>query len=157
MNRLRNCRQQGSALLIVMLLMVLMGIVGFAALEAVTRDQRVAGYLKRKKVAFYAAEAGMAESVHAMRTNGDPTIDPGTVGDTTAFPLGLPTFSMDTTNGPASADLGPGPFPGMMLNLGPNNKPKFLMRYWESHVKGEAPGGSLARIEFAAGTLEANP
>ena len=157
MSRLRQHRQQGTALLIVMLVMVLMGIVGFAALEAVTRDQRVAGYLKRKKVAFFAAEAGVAASVHALRINEDPTIDPGTVGDATAFPLGLPTYSMDTTSGPAAADLGAGPFPGMMLNLGANNKPKFSMRYWESHIKGEAPGGTLARIEFAAGTLEANP
>jgi Tfp pilus assembly protein PilX len=157
MNRLRQCRQQGSALLIVMLVMALMGIVGFAALEAVTRDQRVAGYQTRKKIAFYAAEAGVAKAVHALRVNEDPTFDPGSVGDTTSFPMGLPTYSMDTTSGAAASDLGPGPFPGMMMNLGQNNKPKFLMRYWEARVKGEAHGGSLARIEFAAGTLEANP
>ncbi len=157
MNRLRQRRQQGSALLIMTLVMALMGIVGFAALEAVTRDQRVAGYQKRKKVAFQAAEAGVSVALHALRVNEDPTCAPGTVGDATAFPLGLPSYSMDTTSGASSSDLGPGAFPGMNMNLGQNNKPKFLMRYWEVHVKGEAPGGSLARIEFASGTLEANP
>ncbi len=40
-------RQQGSALLIVMLVMAMMVIIGFAALEAVTRDQRVAGFMMR--------------------------------------------------------------------------------------------------------------
>ena len=156
MRELRQRRERGSALLIVMLLMVLMGLVGFAALEAVTRDQRVAGYMKRKKIAFYAAEAGVTTALHALRTTQDPTFDPGTVGDATSFPLGLPTFSMDTSSGAASTDLGAGPFPGMMMNLGPGGQPKFVMRYWEVRVKGQATGGSLAKINFAAGTFEVN-
>jgi Tfp pilus assembly protein PilX len=157
MNRLRQCRQQGSALLIVMLVMALMGIVGFAALEAVTRDQRVAGYQKRKKTAFYAAEAGVTTALHALRVNDDPTFAPGTVGDATSFPLGLPTFEMDTTSGAASADLGNGALPGYILNLAQGGTTKYSMHYWEVHVKGEATGGTLARIEFAAGLLETNP
>ena len=62
-------RQQGSALLIVMLVMAMMGLIGFAALEAVTRDQRVAGFMKRKKIAFFAAEAGVSTALHALRVN----------------------------------------------------------------------------------------
>ena len=71
-------RQQGSALLIVMLVMAMMGLIGFAALEAVTRDQRVAGFLKRKKIAFFAAEAGVSAALHALRTTEQPDFTPST-------------------------------------------------------------------------------
>ena len=67
MMRRSRKRQQGSALLIVMLVMAMMAIIGFAALEAVTRDQRVAGFMKRKKTAFFAAEAGVSAALHALR------------------------------------------------------------------------------------------
>ncbi len=149
-------RQQGSALLIVMLVMVMMGIVGFAALEAVTRDQRVAGFMKRKKASFYAAEAGVSAALHALRTTEEPTFTASTVGDSTTFPEGLPTYTLDTDSGAATANLGRGPIPGMNLQILENNEPKFVMRFWDVKVKGQATGGTLSRIEFAAGTLEAN-
>jgi Tfp pilus assembly protein PilX len=148
-------RQQGSALLIVMLVMVMMGIIGFAALEAVTRDQRVAGFTKRKKVAFFAAEAGVAAALHALRVNEDPTFAAATVGDTSWFAQGLPTYSMDTDAGAASADLGYVAMPGMNLQIQANNESKFKLRFWEVKVKGQAFGGTVSRIEFASGTLEA--
>ena len=149
-------RQQGSALLIAMLVMVMMGIVGFAALEAVTRDQRVAGFLKRKKTAFFAAEAGVSAALHALRVNEDPTFSAATVGDGSWFQHGLPTYEMDTSAGASSSDLGLGALPGMNLQIGQNNTPKFTIRYWEVNVKGEAFGGTVSRIQFASGTIEAN-
>ena len=78
-------RQQGSALLIVMLVMAMMGLIGFAALEAVTRDQRVAGFMKRKKIAFFAAEAGVSAALHALRTTEEPDFTASTVGDASWF------------------------------------------------------------------------
>ncbi len=149
-------RQQGSALLIVMLVMAMMGIIGFAGLEAVTRDQRVAGFLKRKKVAFFAAEAGVATALHALRVNEDPTFAASTVGDTSWFTQGLPTYSLDTSSGAASTNLGIGALPGMNMQIGQNGVPKFTIRFWEVNVKGEAVGGTISRIQFASGTLEAN-
>ncbi|HEX9813659.1 MAG TPA: PilX N-terminal domain-containing pilus assembly protein [Myxococcota bacterium] len=149
-------RQQGSALIIVMLVMAMMGIIGLAALEAVTRDQRVAGFMKRKKVAFFAAEAGVAAALHALRTTEEPTFAPSTVGDASWFVQGLPTYEMDTSGGPPSTNLGVGAMPGMNMQIGQNNTPKFTIRYWEVRVKGEAFGGTISRIAFAAGALEAN-
>jgi Tfp pilus assembly protein PilX len=148
--------QQGSALLIAMLVTVMMGIVGFAALEAVTRDQRVAGFLKRKKTAFFAAEAGVAAALHGLRVNEDPTFAQSTVGDASWFQHGLPTYELDTDAGAASTDLGLGALPGMNLQIGQNNSPKFTIRYWEVNVKGEAFGGTVSRIQFASGALQAN-
>jgi hypothetical protein len=149
-------RRQGSALLIVMLVMAMMGIIGFAALEAVTRDQRVAGFMKRKKTAFFAAEAGVATALHGLRVNEDPTFAPSTVGDASWFAYGLPTYSLDASGGPATKDLGVGAFPGMNMQIGQNGVPKFTIRFWEVNVKGEAVGGTISRIQFASGALEAN-
>jgi len=149
-------RQQGSALLIVMLVMAMMGLIGFAALEAVTRDQRVAGFTKRKKIAFFAAEAGVSAALHALRTTEEPDFAPATVGDVSWFAQGLPTYSLDTSGGPSSTNLGTAALPGMNMQIGQNNTPKFTIRYWEVKVKGEAPGGTVSRIAFANGAIESN-
>ncbi len=148
--------QRGSALLIVMLVMAMMGLIGFAALEAVTRDQRVAGFLKRKKTAFFAAEAGVSAALYALRANEDPTFTTATVGDASWFEQGLPTYSLDTSGGASSTNLGTGALPGMNMQIGQNGVPKFTIRYWEVNVKGEAVGGTISRIQFASGTIEAN-
>jgi Tfp pilus assembly protein PilX len=149
-------RQQGSALLIVMLVMAMMGIIGFAALEAVTRDQRVAGFMKRKKIAFFAAEAGVSTALHALRVNQNPTFADSTVGDGSWFTHGLPTYSLDASSGASSKNLGVGALPGMNMQIGQNGVPKFTIRFWEVNVKGEATGGTVSRIQIASGTLEAN-
>jgi len=146
-------RQQGSALLIVMLVMAMMALIGFAALEAVTRDQRVAGFLKRKKIAFFAAEAGVSAARHALRTTQEPDFTASTVGDASWFQNGLPTYSLDASGGASTKDLGDAALPGMNLNIGQNGKPKFTSRYWEVKVKGEALGGTVSRIAFASGTI----
>jgi Tfp pilus assembly protein PilX len=149
-------RQQGSALLIVMLVMAMMGLIGFAALEAVTRDQRVAGFMKRKKISFFAAEAGVSAALHALRTTEQPDFAPATVGDASWFAMGLPTYALDTSGGASSTNLGTGAMPGMNMQIGQNNSPKFTIRYWEVKVKGEAFGGTISRIAFASGTIETN-
>jgi Tfp pilus assembly protein PilX len=148
--------QQGSALLIVMLVMAMMGIIGFAALEAVTRDQRVAGFMKRKKIAFFAAEAGVSAALHALRTTLEPDFTASTVGHSSWFQHGLPTYSLDASGGASTADLGNAGLPGMNMNIGQNNSPKFTIRYWEVNVKGEAFGGTVSRIAFASGTIDTN-
>jgi hypothetical protein len=149
-------REQGSALLIVMLVMVMMGLIGFAALEAVTRDQRVAGFTKRKKIAFFAAEAGVSAALHELQTTEEPNITQSSVGDIAWFAQGLPTYDLDTSGGPATTDLGAGPLEGMNIALGQGAASTFRIHYWEVRVKGEAFGGTVSRIAFASGTIEAN-
>ena len=148
--------QRGSALLIVMIVMAMMGIIGFAALESVTRDQRVAGFLKRKKIAFFAAEAGVSSALYALRTNGDPTFAQSTVGSTSWFQHGLPTYSMDSSGGAASKPLGPGKLEGFNMALKKDGVTQFGLELWEVNVKGEAIGGTISRIQIANGTIVAN-
>ena len=143
-------------MLIVMLMMSLMGLIGFAALESVTRDQRVAGYQKRQKMAFYAAEAGVAQAMEKLKTSSSPEFDPSFDGDSGLFPHGVPTYALDPSSGASTKNLGTGAFPGMNLAIGQNGLPKFTLRYWRVNVKGEVAGGSEQKIEFVSGTFEAN-
>ena len=55
-----NRQEAGSALLVAVLILALMGVIGLAALDTVTRDRQVAGYQSRAQTALYAAEAGVA-------------------------------------------------------------------------------------------------
>ena len=72
-NELRRSRQDGSALIIAMVMLALMGVIGLAALDTVTLDQQVASYQSRKRVAFYAAEAGVAEAFATLEASGTPS------------------------------------------------------------------------------------
>ena len=56
--RSHDRRERGSALLVAMLMLALMGIIGIASLETVTRDRQVAGYGNLAQSALYAADAG---------------------------------------------------------------------------------------------------
>ncbi len=62
-------RESGSALIITVLVMLLLGAIGISALDTVMRDQQVAGYQNRSSTAFYAAEAGVAQAKDLVRRN----------------------------------------------------------------------------------------
>lgn len=59
--------ESGAALLVAVLLLALMGVIGLASMETVSRDRQIAGYQKRSQTALYAAEAGVAAAVGLIR------------------------------------------------------------------------------------------
>ena len=63
-------RQNGSALIVTVMLLLLLGVIGLSALDTVMRDQQVAGFQNRSTAAFYAAEAGVAHQQHRSRRHG---------------------------------------------------------------------------------------
>lgn len=145
--------QRGSAMVIAMLMLLLMGLIGFAALATVTRDSQVSGAQFRKKTAFYAAEAAVAKALETMSTTGTPTI-PGTqLADTSIYPYGRPAYAVDSASAEPIKSLGVGGFPGMNLQLGQDGTPMFQMAMYRVRVQGTAPGGSLSRIEIVSGVL----
>jgi hypothetical protein len=156
MTRHQSRREGGAALLIAMLMMALMGLIGFAALSAVTQDARVAGAIYRKKLSFYAAEAGIAKTLETMRTTGAPTVPGVSLADTTAYPHGQPTYSLDTVAADPVESLGFGGFPGMNLQIGQNGGPTFQMQMYRVRVQGTSPGGGLTRLETVSGVLVTN-
>ena len=151
-NRPVRRAESGSALLVTLLLLALMGLTGFAALEAVTRDQQVAGFVNQHRVAFYAAEAGVVEAVDTLQVNATPTVGGGSLGDASIYPDGQPSFSLDPAAPTPIEDLGIAPVSGMNLAIG-GGGPTFNIHYFRVRVRGQAPGGSSARLEVAAGAL----
>lgn len=148
--------QRGSALLVSTLLLLLLGLFGLGALGTVTKDQQVAGFQKRKKLAFYAAEAGVAKGLETLTTSFAPSVPTTNLGDASIFPHGQPSYRPDSTATDPIEALGTGAFPGMSMNLGQGGTPTYLLSYWRIRVEGRAPGGSVARIETVSGALVAN-
>ena len=54
----RRRRDSGSAMLIAVMMLILMGLLGLAAVDMAGKDQQIAGLANRSRAAFYAAEAG---------------------------------------------------------------------------------------------------
>lgn len=157
MSRRQRARQEsGAALLIAVVLLLLLGLLGFAALDTVTRDQQVAGFQNRKKIAFYAAEAGLAEAFEKLVSAGNPTIAGANVGDSTIFPYGQPSYQPDPSVTDPFDPVGATAMPGTSLNIGQGGVPTYQISYWRIRVEGDAPGGSVARVEAVAGGLVAN-
>jgi hypothetical protein len=143
-------------MMLAVLLLLLMGLIGFAALDTVTRDLQVEGAQFRKKLAFYAAEAGVAEALETLRNAGEPTVTTTQLADAGTFPYGRPTYSLDPSTADPVKSLGLGGYPGMNLQLGQNGAPQFQMEMYRVRVQGTATGGSVSRLEVASGVLVAN-
>jgi hypothetical protein len=45
---------------------------------------------------------------------------------------------------------------GMALNIGQNGGPLYQLRFWRMRVQGQAPGGSIARLETVSTGLATN-
>ncbi|MDJ0853515.1 MAG: pilus assembly PilX N-terminal domain-containing protein [Myxococcota bacterium] len=59
--------ERGAALLVAVLFLALMGVIGLASMETVTRDRQVAGYQSRAQTSLYAAEAGVNFALALIR------------------------------------------------------------------------------------------
>jgi hypothetical protein len=149
-------REGGSALLVTVMLLMMLGLVGLAALGTTTRDQQVAGFQNRKRVALYAADAGLAEALERFTTTSTPSVSTSDLGDTSLFPYGQPSYRPDPTTASPLKDLGNAPFPGMGLNLGQGGLPTYQINYWRIKVQGLGPGGTQAKVEAVSGSLAAN-
>jgi len=153
-------RESGSALIITVLVMLLLGGIGISALDTVMRDQQVAGYQNRSSTAFYAAEAGVAAAKDIVRRNvlsGTERLSfadsatPVLLSDTSTYPYGQPLYygspkpgedavqSLDHSlkiAGAAGSDMRQGMGPSW------NN-----FALWQIRVAGQTADGAVAKIE----------
>ena len=155
----KNPRQgeSGVALLVAVMMLVLMGMIGIAALETVTQDRKVAGFQTRARAAFYAAEAGLGTSKNLVRTTGERTIMPvlatTNLADTATYPHGRPSFTGDP------GDPGDPGFPNPAVRYVRDGAPwvqggdlrvgrqKLVNTLWQANVQGNTPDGAMARLE----------
>ena len=166
----RHRRQAGSALFVAVMMLVLMGFLGLAALDRVTRDEQVAGFQNRARTAFYAAEAGIAAGAQHRRRL-EPIFDrsttpafpddtaPQTVGDTALYDReegNLPRYYGDPSTGQPpihwAKDGKKGGAYGMNLQEAGGGLQETL---WLINVVGESPDGSRSRLEVLAVRLMA--
>lgn len=143
--------ENGAAMFVAVLMLVLMGALGLAALEGASQDRQIAGFQNRSDNAFYAAEAGVALARQVVRD--DPS--PGAAGKLPLTNLGdaalynreavLPRFGPD----PALAGVNPtgildlnktGPVPGVDGRVGGSG---LTVRYWQINVQGTSPQAGL--------------
>jgi type II secretory pathway pseudopilin PulG len=149
-------RQGGFALLLAVLLLLMLASIGFAALDTVQRDQQTAGYANRKRQALNAAEAAIARAQQTLRDTGTPSVPATTIGDTTMFPHGRPSFQTDPNEANPIQSIGLGGMPGMNLVIGEDGAATYQVQFWKIQVQGDAPGGTEARAEVVSGRLLAN-
>ena len=150
-------RESGIALLASVLLLLMLASIGLAALNVVERDQQVAGYLNRKAIALHAADAAVARALAAMYATGTPAVPATTMGSSSLYPGGQPSYRTDTTAADPIKKAGKGSLPGYQIGgAGGGAQAPYSIQYWKIRVQGEAPGGSIARVEVLTGSLVAN-
>ncbi len=151
MTRRNTRREGGSALLVSVMMLVLMGLIGIAALDTVTKDRQSAGFQSRNRTAFYAAEGGIAVGMNLVRTADQRTDKPAFpatgLGDAATYPYGQPQYAGD----PSAADpivfaKDGGPAEGMSLQV----PPQFINTLWQVRVEGRTPEGARMRLEAMA-------
>ncbi len=159
----KHRHQRGAAMFVAVLVLMMMGALGLAALDTSSQDRNIAGYQNRSQSAFNAAEAGVAQArqqvLNVQDRNAVLVLLPQNLGDAALYDRenALPAYGPDPTaaatfpNG--IAYLGDGPAPGVKANLGST---QFLNSLWQINVQGtSAQNGigidgrpSTARIEI---------
>jgi len=143
-------REEGAALLVAVLMLVLMGLIGLASLDTVTQDRRVAGFQSRARAAFYAADAGVGNAKSLVRTAADRTVTPAfptkNLGDAATYPNGQPSYQGDPAYANAVRYVKDGPpwAQGGDLRVG---KQRLVNTLWQVNVEGNTTDGAMAKIE----------
>ncbi len=154
-------REAGSAMLVAVIMLVMMGLLGLAALETAGEDQKIAGLSNRSRSAFYAAEAGAAHGrqliAAADSRSSTPALPNTSLGDATLYVRyqTQPRYFADPAPPAGGAAIqyvdDAGPAEGMNLA-----NPKYVNTIWRINVVGQSPenaGGtwtqrpSTARVE----------
>lgn len=150
-------REEGAALLISMLVLVLVSALAISSLETVMRDQQISSVQARKRLALQAAEAGVAAAQGEVSSGVlIPSINLTQLGDTATYPLGRPTYGPDTSGEPPVTNLGAQAASGMNLRIDGNGAPKFQVQLWRIRVEGTEPGGIISRIETSVSSFKGN-
>jgi hypothetical protein len=147
--------EAGSALFVAVLMLALMGFLGVAALDTVSRDRQVAGFQNRSRTAFYAAEAAVAEGravVHENVTSTDTNpafpwtqAAPRNLGDFAAYDreTSLPVFYGDPAEAQPIRWTGKTGEACQGSGLGSG----LVKSFWQINVVGQSPDGSQVRLE----------
>ena len=160
-------RERGLALVIAILLLVAVSALALSTMQTAASDGQVAGFQNQETIAFYAAEAGIAQARNVVRDMGDRDQVPDYPAD---YPNqgapqalsnpsefvggGQPIFYADPAQ-PAGAPIvyigeGKQCTEGCNMTLGGL---KYNHTKWQVNVVGESPSGDQKRLEVVATRL----
>jgi hypothetical protein len=152
MHATRRRSEGGFALLLSMMLLALMSALVMSSFDTVMRDQQVAGFQGRKKIALNSADAGSAQARASLNGATTPTIVATFLGDAATYPHGQPSFVPDPHVADPVEAVGAAAAQGMNLRIS-GGGPKYQFVFWRFNVEGRAAGGTTSRVETAVGVL----
>ena len=144
-------RESGAALLVAVMMLALMGLIGFASLDTVMRDRQVAGNTSLSQSALYAADAGVADALEVLRTE---------VTTSALSPGDCLTGTVPSVTLPNGASYGPDSTAPNQICMLASAEPciedtslelNFFYTVWDIRTEGQAPGGATARVQATAG------
>ena len=158
-------REQGMALMLSILLLITVSALALSTMQTAASDGTVAGFQNQETVAFYAAEAGIAEARNLVRQMGERTQVPQYPADfpNAANPVALstssdfaasrqPVYYSDPNPAEAIRYVGEGRqcTEGCNMNIGGT---KYNHTKGQINVVGESPSGDQKRLEVVATRL----
>jgi len=162
-----NKREQGVALMISILLLLAVSGLAMSTMQTAASDGTVAGFQNQETIAFYAAEAGIADARAVIRNMGERSqvpnypaefpdqANPGELSVASEFGgADQPRYYADP-NPPAAAPImyvgeGTQCTEGCNMTLGGL---KYNHTKWQVNVVGESPSGDQKRLEVVATRL----
>jgi hypothetical protein len=166
-NNLDRKRERGVALVLSMLLLIAVSGLALSTMQTAASDGTVAGFQNQEQIAFYAAEAGIADARAVIRNMGErtqlPTYPtdfpnqgtPEALSQSSEFVGGTqPVYYADPAP-PAAAPIGyigegTQCTEGCNMTLGGL---KYNHTRWQINVVGESPSGDQKRVEVVATRL----
>ncbi|MCR9097429.1 MAG: pilus assembly PilX N-terminal domain-containing protein [bacterium] len=163
-----NCRrEEGIALMLSVLLLVAVSALALSTMQTAASDGTVAGFQNQEQIAFYAAEAGIADARAVIRNMGErsevpdypadfPDEDnPEELSNPSEFETGDQPIYYADPNPPTAAPImyvgeGAPCTEGCNMTLGGL---KFNHTKWQVNVVGESPSGDQKRLEVVATRL----
>lgn len=162
-------REQGMALMLSILLLITVSALALSTMQTAASDGTVAGFQNQETMAFYAAEAAIAEARNVVRQMGERSQVPQYPADfpDPANPVELSTSSDFATGEQPVYYADPNPpdplvgaigyvgegkqcTEGCNMNIGGT---KYNHTKWQINVVGESPSGDQKRLEVVATRL----
>ena len=165
--RTNSRREEGIALMLSVLLLVAVSALALSTMQTAASDGTVAGFQNQEQIAFYAAEAGIADARAVIRNMGErsevpdypadfPDEDnPEELSNPSEFETGDQPIYYADPNPPTAAPImyvgeGAPCTEGCNMTLGGL---KFNHTKWQVNVVGESPSGDQKRLEVVATRL----
>ena len=160
-------REGGIALMLTVLLLIAVSTLALSTMQTAASDGTVAGFQNQEQIAFYAAEAGIADARAVVRNMGERSqvpnypadfpneANPETLSSVAEFRTGdQPVYYADP-DPPTAAPImyvgeGAPCTEGCNMTLGGL---KFNHTKWQVNVVGESPSGDRKRLEVVATRL----